>query len=155
MQWRDSGQLACALETIFNRILAQRMRGLPVLNPALSVQATGFKRIDGEWLGILITPWFMNLLLMPGPDSPWSGQSPGAKFDKVFPYGIFEFTLASEEQLGVYAQCSLFSPMFQFTNQADALAAAQAALQGLLSGEKPRSLSRRDLLRGAIGNGSA
>lgn len=154
MLWQDSGQISCALVTFFNQALAQRMRGLPVLNPALSVQALGFKQFDGEWPGILITPWFMNLILMPGLDSPWFELNPGTKFDKVFPYGSFEFTLACEEHLGVYAQCSLFSPMFQFTNQADALAAAQAALQGLLTAQRPRSLSRRDLLRGATGNGT-
>jgi len=38
-------------------------------------------------------------------------------------------------------------------NQAAALAAAQAALQGLLAEAPPRSISRRDLLRGTIGNG--
>ena len=155
MHWQQSEQIGSALETIFNQILAQRMQGLPVLNPALFVQATGFHRINDEWLGILITPWFMNLLLMPGLDSAWSGQNPGEKFAKTFPYGVFEFTLANEAQLGSYAQCSLFSPMFQFSHQADALAAAQAALQGLLTAQKPRSLSRLDLLRGAIGSGSA
>jgi len=130
------------------------MQGLPVLNPALSVQAVGFHRFMDEWLGILITPWFMNLLLLPGPDYAWPKRNPGAKFDRIFPYGVFEFTQAYEEQLGAYARCSLFSPMFQFTCQADALAAAQAALQGLLTGEKPRPVSRRNLLRGAIGNGN-
>jgi hypothetical protein len=45
--------------------------------------------------------------------------------------------------------------MFQFENQAAALAAAQAALQGLLTAPPPRAVSRRDLLRGAIGNGNS
>ncbi len=155
MLWQDGEQISTALETVFTRILQQRMQGLPVLNPALSVQVAGVYQFNEDWLGILITPWFMNLLLLPGADSPWCESKPGAKFDKALPYGIFEFTLAREEMLGIYAQCSLFSPMFEFTNQADALLAAQAALQEVLNNQKPRGLSRRDLLRGAIGNGSA
>lgn len=129
------------------------MRDLPVVNAALSVQAVGFNRFNKDWLGVLITPWFMNLLMMPGPDSTWHAQQPGTKIEKNFPYGTFEFTLGNETQLGTYALCSLFSPMFQFENQAAALAAAQAALQGLLAKSAPRVVSRRDLLRGAIGNG--
>lgn len=127
------------------------MRGLPVINTALSVQAVGFNRFGEDWLGVLITPWFMNLLLLPSPDSTWLEQQPGTKIDKHFPYGTFEFTLGSEAQLGIYALCSLFSPMFEFENQAAALTSAQAALQGLPAEVAPRGVSRRDLLRGAIG----
>ncbi len=129
------------------------MCDLPVVNATLSVQAVGFNRFNEDWLGILITPWFMNLMLLPGPNSHWGEQQPGTKIEKNFPYGTFEFTLGSEMQLGTYALCSLFSPMFQFENQAAALTAAQAALQGLLAESAPRIVSRRDLLRGAIGNG--
>jgi len=130
------------------------MRDLPVVNLSLSVQAVGFNRFGEDCLGILITPWFMNLMLLPGPDSHWRMQQPGTKIEKHFPYGAFEFTLGNEPQLGTYALCSLFSPMFQFENQSAALAAAQSALQGLLAEVAPRNVSRRDLLRGAIGKGN-
>jgi [NiFe] hydrogenase assembly HybE family chaperone len=153
MIWQNSEQIRQTLEATFNEIWDKRMRDLPVVNPVLSVQAIGFNRFNEDWLGVLITPWFMNLLLLPGPNSTWREQQPGTKIEKYFPYGAFEFTLGSEAQLGSYALCSLFSPMFQFENQAAALTAAQAALQGLLADAAPRGVSRRDLLRGAIGNG--
>ena len=70
----------------------------------------------------------MNLLLLPTADSDWTALTPGNKFAQTFPYGVFEFTVAHEQQLGIYAQCSLFSPMFQFQNQDDARHAALAAL---------------------------
>ena len=155
MMWQDSNQLTCTLETVFNQILDQRMCGLPLLNHALSVEVAGFNPVNDEWVGILITPWFMNLLLMPRQDCSWSGLHMGAKFEKSFPYGVFEFTLAVEERLGTYAQCSLFSPMFQFATQADALATAQSALQALMVGEMPpnaHNLSRRNFLSGQLGN---
>jgi len=153
MQWRNDEQISRQLETVFNGILATRMRGVPVINPELSVQAVGFKPFNEDWLGVLITPWFMNLLLLPGPDdSRWRELPPGSKFEQTFPYGTFEFTLADEAQLGVYALCSLFSPMFQFESQAAALATAQASLQGLLTAPAARTFSRRDLLRGTIGS---
>ncbi|MDP2903010.1 MAG: [NiFe]-hydrogenase assembly chaperone HybE [Methylovulum sp.] len=154
MMWQDSEQIRRVLETAYNEVLEKRMHGMPVLNAELSVQAVGFSRFSEDWLGVLLTPWFMNLLLLPRPDSRWRELPPGTKSEFHFPYGVFEFTLANEAQLGPYARCSLFSPMFQFENQAAALAAAQAALQGLLISGAPRNVSRRDLLRGAIGKGN-
>lgn len=155
MVWLGSEHIHQTLEAAFSDIMHTRMHDVPVLNSALSVQALGFGRYHQGWLGVLITPWFMNLLLLPEADSAWQTQPPGSKFDQTFPYGVFEFTVANETQLGVYALCSLFSPMFQFENQAAALTAAQSALQGLLTSPAPRSVSRRDLLRGHLDAGNA
>lgn len=155
MAWQDSEQLRQILEATFIDIMQTRMRDVPVLNPALSVQALGFSSYQQNWLGVLITPWFMNLLLLPESENIWLGQQPGSKFSQAFPYGEFEFTVANEAQLGVYAQCSLFSPMFQFEGQTAAVTAALAALQALLTSPAPRIVSRRDLLRGHVGTGNA
>ncbi|WP_445367903.1 [NiFe]-hydrogenase assembly chaperone HybE [Methylomonas sp. BW4-1] len=150
MAWQDGEQIQQCLEAVFNQILTTRMRDMPVLNPVLAVRALGFNRYNADWAGVLITPWFMNLLLLPGGQSPWLTQAPGSKFAQVFPYGSFEFTVADEAELGRYAQCSLFSPMFQFADQAAAVVAAESALQALLAGPAPRAISRRDLLRGNL-----
>ena len=151
MPWQDSRQIQTALESVYNGILATRMAGLPIVNTALSVQAVGFARFDGDWLGVLLTPWCMNLFLLPGSDSTWLNGPIGVCVEKRFPYGTFAFTVGHEGQLGHFAQCSLFSPMFEFADQAAALATAQAVLQNLLAVPEPRGLSRRDWLRGAIG----
>ncbi|MFZ2168747.1 MAG: [NiFe]-hydrogenase assembly chaperone HybE [Methylococcaceae bacterium] len=155
MAWQDSEQIRQRLEATFNDILQTRMHDVPVVNRALSVQALGFINYQQDWLGVLVTPWFMNLLLLPETGSTWQTQQPGSKFSQTFPYGVFEFTVANETQLGVYALCSLFSPMFQFEDQAAAVAAAESALQGLLTSTAPRAVSRRDLLRGNLGKGNA
>lgn len=151
MQWLDGAQIEQALEQTFNQILTTRMLGMPLLNPALAVRALGFGRVNRDWLGVLITPWCMNLLMLPTTDSDWITQPPGNKFEQAFPYGSFEFTVACEAQLGTYAQCSLFSPMFQFADQAAAVTAGLSALQALLSHPAPRAVSRRDMLRGQFG----
>lgn len=152
MPWLDSGQIKSALETTFNDILTTRMHDLPVVNPLLSVHAVGFERYGDLWPGVLVTPWFMNLLLLPGADHPWLALPPGKQFEQAFPAGNFIFTVAHEARLGIYAQCSLFSPMFDFSDQDSAIAAAQSAWQGLLAQPVPRAVSRRDLLRGQLGN---
>lgn len=151
MHWQGSEQIIQTLETAFKHILDVRMRDVPIINPALAVQAIGFETFADAYPGVLITPWCMNLMLFPHPDSAWLSLSAGHQFEQTFPSGSFMFTLATEPQLGAYAQCSLFSPMFEFEDQAAALAAAQAALQGLLTIPAPRAVSRRALLRGQIG----
>jgi len=145
--WQDGWQIQHTLEARFNAILAERMHDMPVINPALKVQALAFERFNGDWIGILLTPWFMNLLLLPGNNADWAALAPGRKFDRAFPYGAFEFTVADESGLGRYALCSLFSPMFQFEDQAAAVAAGAAALQALLTVPE-RPMSRRDVLSG-------
>jgi [NiFe] hydrogenase assembly HybE family chaperone len=150
MYWQDGEQIRQALEAAYNHILVTRMSGMPVVNSALTVEAVDFTRND-DWLGVLITPWSMNLLLLPGKGSAWTAYPAGHKFEHFFPYGCFEFTAAHETAMGVYAQCSLFSPMFQFADQPAAREAAHAALQALLTSPAPATISRRDLLRGKLG----
>jgi len=53
---------AAALEARFGDIAATRMRGVPVLHEGLAVQAVGFEAVDDGLVGVLVTPWFMNLV---------------------------------------------------------------------------------------------
>jgi [NiFe] hydrogenase assembly HybE family chaperone len=153
MIWRDSEHIQAELEKTFRLIEDTRMRGLPLLNPALEVQTTVFKRCTaGDWAGVLITPWSMNLILLPGDENGWAGTPSGGELERNFPSGDYRFTAARDDDLGPYALCSLFSPMFEFSDQATALAAAQGAFEGLWT-PPARSISRRDLLRGALNKG--
>ncbi|WFP49855.1 [NiFe]-hydrogenase assembly chaperone HybE [Methylomonas sp. EFPC3] len=150
MHWRTGNEIQQGLEQAFNAILADRMQDVPLLNSALSVQALPFRGAGDDWLGVLVTPWSMNLMVFPGPNSAWQQLPLGAKFSRELPYGSFEFTLAAEPALGRYGQCSLFSPMLEFADQAAAIAAAEAALNRVLAVPAPRNVSRRDLLRGNL-----
>lgn len=142
------------LEQVFNDILQQRMSDIAIVNPNLKVQAVGFRIFQHDWLGILITPWFMNLLLLPQQPDDWPSFNNGDNISRHFPQGEFHFILNNEQSLGAYASCSLYSPMFQFQQQQVAVATANAAIEGLFiendSGatRKPANISRRDLLRG-------
>lgn len=159
---RSEGDPVARLEGFFTRIWHTRMLGLPVLNPALRVEAVGFQPWEGGWLGVLITPWFMNLLWIPGEGETLSGRT-GDKVVRPLPAGQCEFTVCREEEFGDYSFCSLFSPMAGFSDQDSARTTAMAILEALLEAAKPsgdgveetnvgpaRRLSRRDLLRGAF-----
>ncbi len=59
------------LTETFRDIAEGRMRALPVMNPSLRVEAVGFQTWAGRPTGVLIAPWFVNLLLFPGQDEDW------------------------------------------------------------------------------------
>ncbi|CAD5375023.1 hypothetical protein RA210_U80105 [Rubrivivax sp. A210] len=123
---------AAALQTRFEAIWHGPMAGLPMLNPALDVQALGFRPWGGHWLGVLLTPWFMNLVLMPRLAAQWQPLAERESRLVVFPAGVFEFLGNQDAELGNYLACSLFSPMFEFADAETAADTARAALEALL-----------------------
>lgn len=119
------------LEAAFREIHTAQMRGLPIVNDALAVKAVGFRRHGERWLGALVTPWFLNLVLLPGGGDEWSELVPGAKELIEFPSGRYEFVHANRKGVGAYKACSLFSPMFEFASMLQATETASAALVSL------------------------
>jgi [NiFe] hydrogenase assembly HybE family chaperone len=120
-----------ALEVAFARIERESMAGLPLLNPALRVQALGFARWQGHWLGALVTPWFVNLVLLPGQAEGWVPVAEGQRRFLSFGAGDFAFLGGFEPEVGEFQACSLISPPGDFERQADAVECARIAL-GLL-----------------------
>lgn len=156
---RAPSHIAAELETAFARIRVERMADVPILNDALRVEAVGFTAWREEALGVLVTPWFMNLMLVPAEPAAWCGQRPGEKSIVSLPGGDFEFIAAFEEGVGDYRMCSLFSPVFEFADHDTAAATAAAVMERLLAPaseaaeapEAPRTLSRRELFQRIAG----
>ncbi len=118
-----------------------RMAGLPVCHPDLSVAAVGFARWGAAGdaahafsglLGVLLTPWFMNLVWRPDPGTASAADWPvGVSRELALGPQRLGFLGAHEPDLGGFASCSLISPLFQFADQAAALATAQAVVDTL------------------------
>lgn len=120
------------LVAVFADIAQTRMRDLPICNPALSVEAVGFQRTaQGHWAGVMITPWAINLLCLPGQTEGWPTLPACSKHDWRFPSGDYEFTVADEARIGNYHLCSLFSPAFEFPSQEQARLTALAVAHAL------------------------
>lgn len=122
-----------AVEAAFFRVQQTSMADVPILNPALSVQAVDFQPWQGHWLGMVVTPWCMSMTLVPGTAEGWVSAGVNKRRFIHFPAGDFAFLGGMEEELGEYQSCSLFSPMNKFTTQSDAVQTARAALIGLLT----------------------
>lgn len=150
---------ADAVEQAFFRIQREQMADVPILNHALSVEAVDFQRWQGHWLGVVVTPWCMSLLLLPGGGENWVSTGENRRRFVKFPAGDFAFLGSREAELGEYQSCPLFSPMGQFASQSEATMTARASLIALLTSpqaapavtaaERPAgepSLSRRRFL---------
>ncbi len=122
-----------AVEQAFFRIAREQMADVPILNPALVVEAVDFQRWQGHWLGIVIAPWCMSILLLPGSSENWVPVGQNKRRFVRFPAGDFAFLGGLEAELGEYQSCSLFSPMDKFSNQTEATQTARASLIGLVS----------------------
>ena len=115
------------LEAVFTRIGEERMKGIGLCNPALTVEAVGFRHWQ-DWLaGILITPWFMNFLLLPTRNDQVS-DAVGSKTRLSMPRGDITFTVGAVEEVGPYLSSSLYSPMGRFDVHAVAVTTAWAAV---------------------------
>ena len=148
-------------ETQFERIQRERMEGIPLLHDALSVRAIGFREFEEHHLGVLLTPWFMNLILCPV--EPPEPIEPGTTEVWSLPSGDYEFIAACEDELGAYYMCSLMSPVFEFADQEAAEDTARQVMTQIMTPPEDdadnkasnAAVSRRDLLRGRVRDAEA
>lgn len=127
-----------ALAEIYAGIAERSMRDLPVYNPALGVEAVGFRAEAERVVGIVVTPWFMNLVVVAAPGGPDLPARPvGSAIEHRFPGGDFGFTVGALDGFGRLDSASLFSPMFEFDDPAVVRAVAEAALAEILTAPTP------------------
>ena len=86
---------APALEAAYCRAQATRMAGLPFLNGSLAVEAIGFAPWQAHWLGVVVTPWFMNLVVAPRDAAQWRALPAGEKRRFRFPASPLPVTTCS------------------------------------------------------------
>lgn len=135
----------------FQEIGENNLRHLPIYHPQLFVEAVDFQAFETDWLGVLMTPWFMSLMLFPQTWQPWDSHQDGQKIARELPAKTYWFMQSGDEKLGSYYSHSLYSPMHLFPDQPTARQAAQFALQQALTPPPPKSankLDRRAMLRG-------
>lgn len=123
-----------ALVAAFRRIAETRMAGLPMCNPGLTVEAVGFRDWNQARLGVLITPWAINLVALGG-EEPMRRLRLDEFQTWAFPSGVYEFMGGDEPECGVYQFCSLFSPAFEFEDQGGAVGTAMLVLDELFRDE--------------------
>jgi [NiFe] hydrogenase assembly HybE family chaperone len=139
----------------YQAIYREKMRGLPICNAALEVQVVGFRPLDQHQVGVLITPWFMNLVLLPGDDT-WASAADGSADTVSLPSEPCEFVVSRDATIGTFLSAVLFRTVVDFPDQGTVVAVAEEVLKRLfLPTAEPatgtadaRHVSRRTLLTG-------
>jgi [NiFe] hydrogenase assembly HybE family chaperone len=148
----NASPLAHPVEELANtyRRAALNMKGLPIYNPTVAVEAVGFREYEGRQAGVMVTPWFMNLTVLPS-EADKAVWVSGGTVRLTFPSGQYDLLVSQLPDYGLVGTCSLFSPMSDFTDHEAAQLAAQSAADGLFAAEEPPpapTVSRRQLLGG-------
>lgn len=150
-----------ALLAVYRRVWLEDMAETLICNPALEVAAAGFRPFGPGWAGAVVSPWFLNVVLIPADPNCWAGLRDGDEAPETLPAGGFNFNAARVGALGTIKTLAVVSAMNVFAGQAEALAAADLALSQLFpppqaaapapaTEPKPAALSRRALFgRGA------
>jgi [NiFe] hydrogenase assembly HybE family chaperone len=149
-----------ALTEVFQRIDAG-MRGLPIYNEKIATEAIGFRPFgEADLLGVLLTPWFMNMIMLPIEPVPMDMAGIGRSIPVELPAGERTFAVGGDEAIGLYKAHSLHSPVLNFTLPGQAQAEARRLLASLMtppgvtdetaagSGSAANGLDRRALLFG-------
>lgn len=155
--------VAARLEAAFRVVADGPMRDVPLVNPALTVEAIGFRAWGSRIVGVMATPWFMNLVVTAPPDGPeLEPASPGSTVVHAFPSGDFPCVVGAVDGFGRLDSASFFSPMFEFDDPAVVRAVAEAAIEEVFRAPEPEpepqpetrapaAIDRRALLFGRRG----
>lgn len=140
-------QIAHDFKSAFAEIHRTKMQDMPFCNRSLHVDTIGFQYYGARILGVLLTPWCMNLVITKGAKEDWGNFKIGDKRIINFPSGDYEFIFNIREGLGPYFACSLFSPMDEFSSQLQALETARAIMGELFNKDNVEINDRADEIR--------
>ena len=153
-----------ALLRHFRVVLETRMSGLPFLNPDMAVAVVECQRVAGDWLAGVVTPWSLQLVLLPGGGSHWYDTAVGGRRVVALPAGELVFIGdEGEASLPAFQYCPLITPVQHITDNEVATAIMRDAYAAVLTAPQPEtplpepappvavaSTSRRAFLRGAF-----
>lgn len=142
------------LEQVFQQVAESSMVGLPFYRPQLPVKACAFQLFEGQWFGALLTPWMLQLMLLPGPGQRWEYRRADERLALTFPQGDMAFRPGEIAPDLYYLSCSLMSPIDPALSAEQALTLAQNSVRLALSlpvrNASGINAGRRALLRGTL-----
>ena len=133
----------------YERIAQQEMQALPFYHPAMPIVAE-CTLFEGQWLGCVLTPWMLSLVVLPGPDQRWPVRSSSDRLALQLPCGNMTFMVGELPETGQLLACSLMSPLDPHLGAEQGRSLVSSTLKMLLSlpvqqGEGRVDLGRRRL----------
>lgn len=145
----DDEHPAVWLEAMFSDIAREKMQMLPFYREGIPVKACGFTLFEQQWVGCLLTPWMMSLLVLPGPRQLWPVRKLADRLALSLPCGNVTF-IVGEMADKQYLSCSLMSPIDSHISGEQAILLAEQSAKMALSlpvvdRDAPQNESRRAL----------
>lgn len=144
------------LEACFQQVADKEMKGLPFYRNNMPIKACGFTLFEKQWIGALLTPWMLELVIIAGPEQEWPRRKIGERIALTLPCGEVKFTVGELAEGWQYLACSLMSPLDPHLSGENALILAENSAKMALSlpiqtqSTPEIDLSRRSLLRGQL-----
>ncbi|MGP3592730.1 hydrogenase-2 assembly chaperone [Vagococcus sp. WN89Y] len=139
------------VQAAFCDIAQGEMHGLPFVHPNMPVYVTPFTLFEDQWLGCVLTPWMLSLVIFPGPQQCWAQRNISERLGLKLPYGEMTFLVGELPALGQYLSCSLLSPLPRELSPEQGRQLAQDCLKMVQSLPVSDAMSRRGLLFGRRG----
>ncbi|MEV3825284.1 hydrogenase-2 assembly chaperone [Aeromonas caviae] len=136
----------------YERIAQQEMQVLPFYRASMPIVAECVL-FEGQWLGCVLTPWMLSVVVLPGPDQLWPVRSSSDRLALQLPCGNLTFMVGELPETGQLLACSLMSPIDPHLGADEGRALVSSTLKMLLSlpvqqGEGGVDLGRRRLFGG-------
>ncbi|MGY4106289.1 hydrogenase-2 assembly chaperone [Aeromonas encheleia] len=94
----------------YERIAREQMADLPFYHPAMPIVAECVL-FEDQWLGCVLTPWMLSVVVLPGPDQRWPRRGSGERLALQLPCGDMTFMVGELPEIGQLLACSLMSPL--------------------------------------------
>ncbi|WP_429111276.1 hydrogenase-2 assembly chaperone [Aeromonas rivipollensis] len=116
----------------YERIAREQMQGLPFYHPAMPIVAECMLFV-GQWLGCVLTPWMLSLVVLPGPDQLWPVRRSSDRLALQLPCGNMTFMVGELPETGQLLACSLMSPLDPHLGAEEGRSLVSSTLKMLLS----------------------
>ncbi|WP_310597096.1 hydrogenase-2 assembly chaperone [Aeromonas aquatica] len=94
----------------YERIAREQMADLPFYHPGMPIVAECVL-FEEQWLGCVLTPWMLSVVVLPGPDQRWPRRGSGERLALQLPCGDMTFMVGELPEIGQLLACSLMSPL--------------------------------------------
>ena len=130
------------------------------INPRLQVEVSAFARCQGDWLGTVIAPWAIHLILINGGGSLWGDIPAGQRRYVDLPGGTLAFVADGDPEIAAWQYASLLDSIGEAADMAAArliaadgmrLALSLPEVAGAQAAAPKAPVSRRGFLRRLAG----
>ena len=113
--------------------ISVNMQDQPFYRHDIPCFTPNFILYEGQWIGTVLTPWMISIIVIPGPEQLWEGRTVGDKLGLQLPYKTMTFTVSSINSIPQYLSCSLLSPIDPSLTPEQAVQLTKDCLTMLLS----------------------